>query len=59
MEEFAATRGDDEVRLLSREQILERIPAMSTGVTGGMYLPNDLQVDPAHRRAVDRTLARR
>lgn len=46
MDEFAATREDGEVRLLSREQILERIPVVSTGVTGGMYLPNDLQVDP-------------
>ena len=46
MDEFAATREDGEVRLLSREQILERIPVVPTGVTGGMYLPNDLQVDP-------------
>ncbi|TGB39430.1 TIGR03364 family FAD-dependent oxidoreductase [Mycolicibacterium peregrinum] len=46
MDEFAATREDGEVRLLSREQILERIPVVPTSVTGGMYLPNDLQVDP-------------
>lgn len=46
MGEFAAERGADEVRLLSREQILEQIPVVSSGVTGGMYLPNDLQVDP-------------
>ncbi|WP_454792807.1 TIGR03364 family FAD-dependent oxidoreductase [Mycolicibacterium lutetiense] len=46
MREFATTREDGEVRLLSRDQILERIPVVSEGVTGGMYLPNDLQVDP-------------
>ncbi|CRZ17622.1 TIGR03364 family FAD-dependent oxidoreductase [Mycolicibacterium neworleansense] len=46
MDEFAAARGDGEVRLLSREQILEQIPVVASGVTGGMYLPNDLQVDP-------------
>ncbi len=46
MGEFATTREDDEVRLLSREQILEQIPVAASGVTGGMYLPNDLQVDP-------------
>lgn len=46
MDEFATTRGGGEVRLLSREQILERIPVVPAGVTGGMYLPNDLQVDP-------------
>lgn len=46
MGEFAATREDGEVRLLSREQILEQIPVVASGVTGGMYLPNDLQVDP-------------
>ncbi|OBG54605.1 oxidoreductase [Mycolicibacterium fortuitum] len=46
MDEFAATREDGEVRLLSRERILERIPVVASGVAGGMYLPNDLQVDP-------------
>lgn len=46
MREFAATREADEVRLLSREQFLDRIPVAPAGVTGGMHLPNDLQVDP-------------
>ncbi|MEE6168955.1 MULTISPECIES: TIGR03364 family FAD-dependent oxidoreductase [unclassified Mycolicibacterium] len=46
MHEFAPTRAADEVVLLDREQILRRIPVAEAGVTGGMYLPNDLQVDP-------------
>ncbi|MBN3458293.1 TIGR03364 family FAD-dependent oxidoreductase [Mycobacterium sp. DSM 3803] len=46
MRELVTTREDGEVRLLSREQILEQIPVVPAGVTGGMYLPNDLQVDP-------------
>ncbi|ORA34669.1 TIGR03364 family FAD-dependent oxidoreductase [Mycobacterium aquaticum] len=46
MHEFVPTRGEDEVVLLDREQILARIPVAEAGVTGGMYLPNDLQVDP-------------
>ncbi len=46
MHEFAPTRAADEVVLLDREQILSRIPVAEAGVTGGMYLPNDLQVDP-------------
>ncbi|WP_066902173.1 TIGR03364 family FAD-dependent oxidoreductase [Mycolicibacterium houstonense] len=46
MREFESIRGSAEVRLLSREQILDRIPVVADNVTGGMYLPNDLQVDP-------------
>ncbi|WKG03229.1 TIGR03364 family FAD-dependent oxidoreductase [Mycolicibacterium sp. HK-90] len=46
MREFAAARGSAEVRLLSRGEILDRIPVVPDNVTGGMYLPNDLQVDP-------------
>lgn len=46
MDEFATTRAPGEVVLLDREQILARIPLGPTTVTGGMYLPNDLQVDP-------------
>ncbi|WP_019973076.1 TIGR03364 family FAD-dependent oxidoreductase [Mycobacterium sp. 141] len=46
MHEFAPTRSEDEVMLLDREQILGRIPVAEAGVTGGMYLPNDVQVDP-------------
>ncbi|WP_396903124.1 TIGR03364 family FAD-dependent oxidoreductase [Mycolicibacterium sp.] len=59
MDEFAATREEDEVRLLSRDQILEQIPVVASGVTGGMYLPNDLQVDPrAAAPSIARWLAR-
>jgi D-hydroxyproline dehydrogenase subunit beta len=46
MHEFAATRAADEVRLLSRQQIVDLVPVEQAVVTGGMYLPNDLQVDP-------------
>ncbi|MBU9767106.1 TIGR03364 family FAD-dependent oxidoreductase [Mycobacterium sp. TNTM28] len=46
MREFAAVRGPAEVELLSREQVLDRVPVAADRVTGGMYLPNDLQVDP-------------
>ncbi|WP_135459375.1 TIGR03364 family FAD-dependent oxidoreductase [Mycobacterium sp. DL99] len=46
MRQFASVRPADEVRLLNAEQVLDRIPVMEAGVTGGMYLPNDLQVDP-------------
>lgn len=46
MREFATTRTAGEVLLLSRDEIVERVPVGEYGVTGGMYLPNDLQVDP-------------
>lgn len=46
MREFAGVRAAGEVELLDRAQILQRIPVVADGVTGGMYLPNDLQVDP-------------
>jgi D-hydroxyproline dehydrogenase subunit beta len=46
MREFAGTRSAGEVDLLTREQILQRVPVVADGVTGGMYLPDDLQVDP-------------
>lgn len=46
MREFAATRPAGDVRLLGRDQITDRLPVRDRSVTGGMYLPNDLQVDP-------------
>lgn len=46
VEEFAALRGTDEVGLLDRDEILDRLPIRADGVTGGMYLRNDIQVDP-------------
>lgn len=62
MAEFAAARGGEQVRLLDREQFLERVPVGDA--VGGMHLPGDLQVDPRmaapaiaswleHRRGVD------
>ena len=46
MREFATTRAPDEVQLLTPQQLVDRIPVGRAGVTGGMYLPKDLQVDP-------------
>ncbi|MFC9553823.1 TIGR03364 family FAD-dependent oxidoreductase [Rhodococcus sp. NPDC056960] len=46
MREFADLRGPSQVEILSREQTLARLPIAPGGVTGGMYLPTDLQVDP-------------
>jgi len=55
MHEFAAARTADEVELLGREQFLDRVPVRDSRVSGGMYLPNDLQVDP---RAAAPSIAR-
>ncbi|OMC38108.1 oxidoreductase [Mycobacterium sp. GA-1841] len=46
MEEFAALRGPEEVELLDRRAILARLPIRDEGVTGGMHMRDDLQVDP-------------
>ncbi len=46
IEEFAELRGPDEVQLLDRRRILELLPIRDEGVTGGMHMRNDLQVDP-------------
>lgn len=46
MREFVGARPAGDVVSLSREQILHRIPVRDPRVLGGMYLPNDLQVDP-------------
>ncbi|TWS22291.1 TIGR03364 family FAD-dependent oxidoreductase [Tsukamurella sputi] len=46
MAEFAASRPQGEAALLGREEVLRRIPVDGAGVRGGLYLPNDLQVDP-------------
>ncbi|OZF55639.1 MULTISPECIES: TIGR03364 family FAD-dependent oxidoreductase [Nocardiaceae] len=46
LRQFAAVRGPEEARLLDRGQILERLPIAADGVTGGLYMPLDLQVDP-------------
>ncbi|TXG89712.1 TIGR03364 family FAD-dependent oxidoreductase [Rhodococcus rhodnii] len=44
MAEFAAERGDDEVRLLGADEFRSAVPVPDA--IGGMYLPNDLQVEP-------------
>lgn len=49
LQQFAAVRGPEQAQLLDRNQILERLPIANDGVTGGLYMPDDLQVDP--RRA--------
>ncbi|NLU84515.1 TIGR03364 family FAD-dependent oxidoreductase [Rhodococcus sp. HNM0569] len=46
MTEFAAERDDEAVRLLSRDEILDRVPVADPATAGGMYLPFDLQIDP-------------
>lgn len=46
MREFAPTRPSGDVELLSRDDVLDRLPVRDPRVLGGMYLPNDLQVDP-------------
>lgn len=44
--EFCAASEPGEAQLLSRDELLARVPVAGTDVTGGMFLPNDLQVDP-------------
>ena len=46
MREFVDVRPAGDVQLLDREQLHDRIPARDPRIVGGMYLPNDLQVDP-------------
>lgn len=46
LEQFADARGPEQTQLLDRNQILERLPIAGDGVTGGLYMPMDLQVDP-------------
>ena len=45
MAEFAEA-FDAEVTLLTREQVLERVPIAANGVTGGLWAPLDCRVDP-------------
>ncbi|MFC9550007.1 TIGR03364 family FAD-dependent oxidoreductase [Rhodococcus sp. NPDC056960] len=44
--EFAEVRGPSEVELLSRDRILAALPIAGDRVVGGMYMTDDLQVDP-------------
>ncbi|CAG7588156.1 TIGR03364 family FAD-dependent oxidoreductase [Rhodococcus opacus] len=46
MTEFAAVRGPAEVELLSRDRILGALPIVGDRVVGGMYMADDLQVNP-------------
>lgn len=46
MREFAPTRPLGDVELLSRAELIDRLPVRDPSVVGGMYLPHDLQVDP-------------
>ncbi|WP_415976663.1 TIGR03364 family FAD-dependent oxidoreductase [Rhodococcus sp. 077-4] len=46
LEQFAELRGEEQVQLLDRTELLNRLPIADTDVVGGMYLPLDLQVDP-------------
>lgn len=46
MREFAPTRPAGDVQLLNRAETLTRLPVRDSRVVGGMYLRNDLQVDP-------------
>jgi FAD dependent oxidoreductase TIGR03364 len=55
MREFVGRRFAGEVQLLNRPEILDRVPVKDSRTIGGMYLPNDLQVDP---RAAAPSIAR-
>ncbi|QIH99800.1 TIGR03364 family FAD-dependent oxidoreductase [Rhodococcoides fascians A21d2] len=46
LQQFADLRGPEQAKLLDRDQILERLPISPDGVTGGLFMPDDLQVDP-------------
>ncbi|UOT04142.1 TIGR03364 family FAD-dependent oxidoreductase [Rhodococcus opacus] len=46
MTEFADVRGPAEVELLSRDRILGALPIVGDRVVGGMYMADDLQVNP-------------
>ncbi|AII07488.1 TIGR03364 family FAD-dependent oxidoreductase [Rhodococcus opacus] len=46
MTEFADVRGPAEVELLSRDRILGALPIAGDRVVGGMYMADDLQVNP-------------
>lgn len=50
LEEFADRRGHDQVRLLGRDAVAERLPLLDPATVGGAWLPLDLRVDP--RQAV-------
>lgn len=49
LEELAAERGEDDVRLLGPEGVRARVPVASTGLHGGAFLRRDLRIE--QRRA--------
>jgi len=54
LEEFAADRGPEQVRLLTGAEVRAAVPPLTSEVIGGAHLPLDLRVDP---RAAVPTLA--
>ena len=44
--EFRDLRGEDDVVLLSADEVRERVPVVHARAVGGAILPRDLQVDP-------------
>ncbi|MGW0605343.1 TIGR03364 family FAD-dependent oxidoreductase [Streptomyces sp. NPDC002644] len=46
LEEFAAARGAEQVRLLTPAEVRDRFPLATDEVVGGAHLPQDLRVDP-------------
>lgn len=46
LEEFAAARGTQAVRLRSEEEVRRQVPALGADVVGGAHLPLDLRLDP-------------
>ena len=46
LQEFAGERGEGEVRLLTADEVRQRIGWLPNEALGGAWLPNDLRVDP-------------
>lgn len=46
LQQFVDLHGPERARLLDRSETLDRLPVSGDGVVGGMYMPDDLQVDP-------------
>lgn len=46
LEEFAASRGSDQVRLVDRARIADHLPSYDEAAVRAAYLPLDLRLDP-------------
>ncbi|MEP9383495.1 TIGR03364 family FAD-dependent oxidoreductase [Nocardioides sp. KR10-350] len=46
LEQFAAARGPEQVRLLTRSEVRDLVPVAGEDVVGGAHLPLDLRIDP-------------